>query len=125
MRISITILTLIIIILGGLLYMNHLKVKTRDSVIVDRELQITGYLKILDAIAKSRNIKADQISAELEREFKIEKELEINKSGNGYFINCLPMKMEVNKSRLWDYMGGFTLEFDENKNLIGTNLYKP
>ena len=51
----------------------YMESKNRDKVIANRELTITNYKKVINAIGKSSGVSIERLKNELHTEFEIEK----------------------------------------------------
>ncbi len=101
----------------------YVESKNRDEVIADRELTITNYIKVINAIGKSGGISIDKLKNELKVEFEIEKIGDADYSKEYYYI-LYPKQYDVNHMEILGFMG-LELILDEQKKFKTVNMYKP
>lgn len=112
------------ILLTGVVYINYLDSNFLKKKIKDRELTITNYQKVINAMGKSGNISVDKLKKELQLEFKIDDKLGYNDFSKEYYHVLLPKNYKVNSTGIWDFMG-LELILDDQKEFKTVQMYKP
>lgn len=112
------------IILGITTYFYYLETEIRNEVIADRELTITNYKKVVNAIGKSGGVSVDKLITELKTEFNIDEKIGYSDYDKEYYYVLYPKNNEVNHREIWKFMG-LELILDEQKRFKTINMYKP
>lgn len=102
----------------------YLESKSQTKTRMDRELTITNYKKVFNAIGKSGEISIDKLKAELKTEFIFDEKIGYNDHNKAYYYVLNPKKNEINTKEIWGFMG-LELILDEQKNFKTISLYKP
>jgi hypothetical protein len=112
--------TLLFGITAGVLYT---LIDSYEKTICDRELTITSYKKVIDAMGRSNIISLDQLKTELMKDFNLV-ESGYNDHNNEHYYVLHPKDRKVNPDEIWNFMG-LELVFDKHKKLKTVGLYKP
>jgi len=113
--------TIILGLLAGWFYIN---LNAHAKVVQDRELTITNYQKVINAIGRSGNISVDQLKKELQLEFKIDDNLGYNDFSKEYYHVLFPKDHKVNSTGIWNFMG-LELILNNQKEFKTVQMYKP
>ncbi|MFD2591887.1 hypothetical protein ACFSTE_13705 [Aquimarina hainanensis] len=112
------------ILLGGLAYWHYLEANFSAKVIKDRELTITNYKKVINAMGRSGDISVKKLKTELRKEFDVDEKPGYNDYAKEYYYVLYPKKYEVNSREIWDFRG-LELILDEEKVFKTITMYKP
>ena len=112
------------LILGITTYVYYLKFESRTKLLEDRELTITNYKKVINAIGKSSRISVEKLKIELETEFDIDEKIGYYDHDKEYYYVLSPKNFAINYIEICDFMG-LELILDEQKRFKTINLYKP
>lgn len=112
--------TLLFGITAGVLYA---LINSYKETVCDRELTITSYQKVIDAIGISSEISSKKLKTELMADFNLG-ERGYSSYSNEYYYVLLPKNRKVNRNEIWNFMG-LELVFDQHKKLKTVDLYKP
>jgi len=112
------------IILGISTYVYYLKSESRTELLTDRELTITNYKKVINAIGKSGGISIEKLKTELKAEFNVDEEIGYYDHNKEYYYVLNPKKRDVNYREIWEFMG-LELILDERKKFKTVNMHKP
>ncbi len=112
------------ILLGGLAYIYYLEANFHTKVIKDRELTITNYKKVINAIGRCGGVPVKKLKTELKKEFEINDKIGYSDHSKEYYYILYPKKYEVNATEIWDFMG-LELTLDEQKEFKTIHMYKP
>ncbi|WP_299602973.1 hypothetical protein [uncultured Aquimarina sp.] len=112
------------ILLTGVVYVNYLDSNFLKKKIKDRELTITNYQKVINAMGKSSTISVDQLKKELQLEFKIDDNLGYNDFSKEYYHILFPKDHKVNSAGIWNFMG-LELILNDQKEFKTIQMYKP
>lgn len=94
-----------------------------EETICDRELTITSYKKVINAMGRSNIISLDQLKTELMKDFNLG-ESGHNDHHNEHYYVLHPKDGMVNPQEIWSFEG-LELVFDQHKKLKTVDLYKP
>ncbi|MBG6130337.1 thioredoxin-related protein [Aquimarina sp. EL_43] len=112
------------ILLGGLAYWYYLEANFSAKVIKDRELTITNYKKVVNAIGRSGGVHVNKLKTELKKEFDLNEKIGYSDHSKEYYYVLYPKKYEVNSREIWDFRG-LELTLDEQKAFKTIHMYKP
>ncbi|MBW1294150.1 hypothetical protein [Aquimarina litoralis] len=112
------------ILLGLLAGWFYLDLNAHAKVVQDRELTITNYQKVINAMGRSGTISVDRLKKELQLEFKIDDEIGYNDFSKEYYYALFPKDHKVNSTGIWDFMG-LELILDDQKEFKTVQMYKP
>lgn len=112
--------TLLFGIMAGVLYA---QIDSYEKTIYDRELTISCYKKVVDAMGRSNGISLDKLNTELMMDFNLG-ESGYNGFNNQYYYVLHPKDRRVIPHEIWNFMG-LELVFDKHKKLKTVDLYKP
>jgi len=97
--------------------------KASAETIADRELTITSYAKVIDAIGRSTTISLEELKTELIADFNPET-MGYSIQSNEHYLIVNPIRKEISPTQIWNFMG-LELVFDNQKALKSVHLYKP
>lgn len=123
MKLLIVTLGLGLIMLGSIAFLNWERVKTRNHQINDRELTITSYMKVIEAISRSSSIELEKLKLELQKEFNISSEMNYYSHDKEYYYVLQPKNRNVKSVEIWEFMG-LELILDDEKKFKSVNLHK-
>ena len=112
------------IIFGILTYVYYLKSESRTKLLAYRELTITNYKKVINAIGKSGEIPIEKLKTELKAEFNVDEKIGYYDHDKEYYCVLNPKNSDVNNRGIWEFMG-LELILDERKKFKTVNMHKP
>ena len=112
------------LLFGITTWIYYLKTVSRTELLTDRELTITNYKKVINAIGKSGGISVEQLKAELKTEFNVDEKIGYYDHDKEYYYVLYPKNKEVEFREIWNFMG-LELILDEQKEFKTVNLHKP
>ena len=117
-------LILLTLFLGGTTFYYYHQSKVRTKVLADRELTITHFKKVINAIGQAGDIDVEQLKAELSHEFNFYEELGYYEYENQYYYVIYPKENAINHNAIWEFMG-LELVLDNEKQFKTVSLHKP
>jgi hypothetical protein len=112
------------IILGITTYIYYLKAQIQTELLADRELTITNYKKVINAIGKTGGISIDKLKTELKTEFSVDEKIGFYDHDKEYYYVLNPKTNDINYREIWEFMG-LELILDEQKKFKTVKLHKP
>ncbi len=112
------------VILGITTCLFFMQVELCKQTIADRELTITNYKKVINAVGRSGGISFDKLITELKSDFRLNDSIEYNDFSSEYYYVLYPKNKTINKNEFFDFIG-LELVLDAQKDLKTVNLYKP
>lgn len=109
-------------VLIGILY--YVDIKAHKKTIINRELTITNYQKVMNAIGRTGGVSINKLKKELKKEFNIEEKIGYANFSKEYYYDLFPKKSAVNTQAIWTFTG-LQLVMDEQKEFKTISLYKP
>ena len=111
------------LLFGITAWIYYLKTESRTELLADRELTITNYKKVIDAIGKSGGISVEKLKTELTAEFNIAKEIGYYDYDKEYYYVLNPKDKSIKRNEIWEFVG-LELILDEQKNFKTISLHK-